>query len=41
MAEIDLSKPQPLENDSKTIQKINFTRNLAREGISNTLTVLK
>ena len=32
MIAIDLSKQQALDADPKTIQKINFTANLSREG---------
>ena len=36
MIAIDLSKQQALDADPKAIQQINFTGNLAREGIANT-----
>ena len=32
MIAIDLSKQQPLDVDPRTIQKINFTANLDRDG---------
>ena len=36
MMAIDLSKQQALDGDSKAIQQINFTRNIARNPIANT-----
>ena len=33
----DLSKQQALDTDLKTIQQINFTGNLAREGNTNSI----
>ena len=36
MNAIDLSKQQALDADPKAIQLINFTRNLARNPVSNT-----
>ena len=37
MMAIDFSKQQALDADPKTIQQINFTGNLAREGNENTM----